>query len=286
MKIFFLLLLSFNINAAILDTNVPLTAGDITDGVTIQGTVNYSGSNNQHGIVFGYGDCTYGQPNLMLKSVWAVIRVCFGNSILYFEPRWNKGVDIDVKLFVPSDVLSGGELQLFLNDELQTPSGYLRTVAEGNSGAINPNIFGGAFSVNTITNETGDVFNVSNVSMYTPTSESEGETQTEGERINAINDQLALIGVTGNNPLSQEIIAGLLTKCGIVYNSAFYYPQLFVIENAADLACLISKKPELDADGIELTNKLNSKQLNKNSMFAHDCELESGYTKILCESRK
>ena len=44
-----------------------------------------------------------------------------------------------------------------------------------------------------------------------------------------------VIGITGNNPVSQEIIAGLLKKCNIAYNSAFYYNELFKVENTASL---------------------------------------------------
>ena len=163
------LLLSLNaVQAAVIDTSVPLVSADIVNGITMQGTVNYTGSNDQHGIVFGYGDCTYGQPNLMVKVVWAVVRVCFGNSVLYFEPRWQKGTDLVVKIVVPSDILTGGEVLLLLDDVLQTPSGYLRTIEEGNSGAINPNIFGGAFTFDAVTYPNGSNFSVTNVSVYSP----------------------------------------------------------------------------------------------------------------------
>ncbi len=108
----------------------------------------------------------------------------------------------------------------------------------------------------------------------------------EDARRKVISDKLELIGIDGNTYESQGVIARLLVKCGINFNSAFYYDEIFKVENASDLDCFISKKPDVDADNAQKAAKLASRRTLLETARDYDCNLESGYTKILCQLRK
>lgn len=116
----------------------------------------------------------------------------------------------------------------------------------------------------------------------------ETDLEIEEARVQVIIDQLATIEIVGNTPESQEVITKLLNKCSIDFNSAFYYNELFKVENVDDLNCFLTKKSEVDQDDIDKEAKKLAKESKYGELDNFDCTTEKAgsYSRLLCEARK
>ena len=124
------------------------------------------------------------------------------------------------------------------------------------------------------------------VNLYAQETSTQDIRSPEQKRVDKIHKKLKKLGIKDNSPESQDVIAELLKKCNIKYNSAFFYKRLFRKNNTAKLNCFISKNTERLQDKEDRKAKKTARKAAHDSMKDYDCNLESGYVKLLCESRK
>lgn len=108
----------------------------------------------------------------------------------------------------------------------------------------------------------------------------------EQKRVDKIHKKLKKIGIKDNSPKSQGIIAELLTKCNITYNSAFFYERLFRKNNTEKLDCFVSKNAERLQDIEDKMIKKAARKTILKSLNNYDCStIIEPYSKLLCEAR-
>lgn len=112
------------------------------------------------------------------------------------------------------------------------------------------------------------------------------EKTPEQLRIKAVRQKLRSIGIKRNDSESQEVIAKLLTACEIEFNSAFFYPELFKVENESALSCFMDGYDDVALNDAKAVIKASEKKAKKKLIESYDCNLETGYVKLLCEMKK
>ena len=149
-----------------------LTSVSINSGITLSGWIIIN-SNDVHGTLFGFGNGSYGSPNLNVSMSWADLRVYLGNAIIQYNrpslDRWH-----NVILIIPQNVAAGEPVKLFFDGTEQTPTRMWRTLEDSTiPAAINPNLFGAPFTIGALTGVGARNARIDEVKLYTNTISSE-----------------------------------------------------------------------------------------------------------------
>jgi endoglucanase len=139
-------------------TTAALTDLDLTEGVTLEGWV-FKTNHDTGGVLFGFGDSTWGTPSLVVSDSWGLIAVTTGTSgersVVRF-PRAELGCWNHVALTVAP---GGTALTLYVNGVAQEPS----------DGEVTPGTdawWGEPFQLGTFSGTYGDEMRIDEVRVW------------------------------------------------------------------------------------------------------------------------
>ncbi len=109
----------------------------------------------------------------------------------------------------------------------------------------------------------------------------------EQNRLENVKIRLGALGIVAGRHGSISGLREYMKECGYTHpNPAIWVKDVYKVGNLILLECLESKKIKVAKDKKDAKDKENLIKLKKDLMKNYDCNLETGYVKLLCESRK